>query len=61
MSLYKFLFCLDAKKNEKVIEELKAGMEVQEETMQKQDAVLQRREEEIKQLETGTRCSSAVF
>ncbi len=43
----------DAKKNEKVIEELKTGMEVQEETMEKQDQVLQKREEQIQQLENG--------
>ncbi len=43
----------DAKKNEKLIEELKSGMQVQEETMEKQDQVIQKREEEIQQLGFG--------
>ena len=49
-----FIFCcLDAKSNEKVIENLKNAIEVQEETMEKQDMVLQEREEELKQLQNG--------
>ena len=47
-------FCsLDAKSNEKVIENLKNAIEVQEQTMEKQDMVLQEREEELKQLQNG--------
>ena len=36
-----------------MIENLKNAIEVQEETMEKQDMVLQEREEELKQLQNG--------
>ena len=48
-----YFYYLDAKSNEKVIGNLKNAIEVQEETMEKQDMVLQEREEELKQLQNG--------